>query len=210
MSFLDQLSQYVTEWRADSRPAGTELAFVFTEIDGEGNPALLVNYPAVYQDIEPTEDAPANAVNRLWVKLNNGAWQKVSSIPAVTNVGLGTSGVLQSGCVTWSEPINWIAKSIAAGITVATDATLDQINADRASSIALIRTYVNDDGPAPLAPDVPFTAGQVTALSTWINAHGITPAEFAALFDVSAAQLSDWLQTHSRLEFAKQIYSRFL
>jgi hypothetical protein len=103
----------------------------------------------------------------------------------------------------------WTAKSVAVGYVIADSATLDAINASRTVAIALIRCSLEREGDNPLAPRDSFTNGQVTVLSTWINEHGITNSEFAALFDVAAAQLANWLQTHSRMEFAQQIHARF-
>lgn len=205
------LNDIIAFGRQFSGPAGTELAFVFSEWVAEDGLALTAAYPAVRADLPPTEDAPANRAARLWVKLSGSAWQQVSSIANVTNIGIGSVGVLQSGVQAAMVIKDWGDKSIAAGYIVATGATLDQINTDRDEGIALIRTYINeDDGEDhPFAPSEPFTSGQVTALQTWLSDHSVTPAEFAALFDVSAAQIPNWLQTHTRAEFAQVIHNRF-
>ena len=104
----------------------------------------------------------------------------------------------------------WTAKSVAAAYVIATTATLDAINVSRTVAIALIRLSLVQEGINPLAPRDPFTSGQVTVLSTWLNAHTITNSEFAALFDITAAQLSNWLQTHPRWQFAQQVHDRFV
>lgn len=192
------------------RPAGTELAFVFSTWTAQGGLDLVTAYPAVRANVPPTEPAPAAQVARLWVKLNNGAWQLVTSIPSVTAVGLGSAGVLQSGVEASMVIAGWPAKGIGAGYIIASGATLNQINTDRNAGLALIRTYVNSDETAhPLGPDNPFTSPQVSALSAWLNAHGVTNGEFAALFDVTAAQLAGWLTSHPRWQFAKVISEKF-
>lgn len=204
---FEQIVAFAKEF---NRPAGTELAFVFSEWTAEDGLTLVDTYPVVREDLPPTEDAPANQANRLWVKINNGAWQKVSAIPSVTNIGLGTAGAVVSGIESTMVIAGWNAKQIAAGYVLAPTATLDQINSDRTTGIALIRVSASaDDETHALAPDEPFTAGQVTALAAWLNAHDITNAEFAALFDVTAAQLSNWLTNHARWRFAQQIHDRF-
>ena len=105
---------------------------------------------------------------------------------------------------------SWTAKSVAVGYVIATSAVLDAINASRTVAIALIRCAIQaDNGPHPLAPSEPFTAAQVAILATWINEHDITNTEFAALFDVTAVQLSNWLQNHPRWQFAAQLHERF-
>lgn len=203
-------TQIVEFGRAFAGPAGTELAFVLSEWTPEGGLTLSTTYPAVRADVPPTEDAPAAQVARLWVKLNNGAWQKVSSIPTVTNVGLGTAGVVQSGVVSSMVIKGWAAKGIAAGYIVAPEVTMNLINSQRTTGLALIRTYVNSAETAhPLAPDTMFTPAQVTVLATWLNAHGVSNAEFAALFGVTAGQLSNWLQTNPRWRFAQVVHEKF-
>lgn len=104
----------------------------------------------------------------------------------------------------------WTAKSVAVGYVIATSAVLDAINVSRTVAIALIRCAIPvSNGPHPLAPSEPFTAGQVSILSTWINEHDITNTEFAALFDTTAALLAAWLQGHPRWQFAAQLHERF-
>ncbi len=114
-----------------------------------------------------------------------------------------------SGIVASMVLAGWTAKSIAAAYVIASSATLDAINASRTVALALIRLSLVQEGLNPLAPRDPFTSGQVTILSTWLNAHTITNTEFAALFDITAAQLSNWLQTHPRWQFAQQVHDRF-
>jgi hypothetical protein len=102
----------------------------------------------------------------------------------------------------------WTAKSIAGAYIMADTATIDAINASRTVALALIRMSLNG-GPNPLAYDQPATSQQVTVLSTWLNNHNITNSEFAALFGVTAAQLSNWLQTHPRWQIAQVIHDKF-
>ena len=105
----------------------------------------------------------------------------------------------------------WTAKNVAAAYVIADSATLDAINVSRTVAIALIRLAISaDDGPNPLDPGTPCTSQQVTILSTWLNAHAITNTEFAALFDITAAQLSTWLQTHPRWQAAQVMHDRFV
>lgn len=202
-------SNIIAFGRQFSGPAGTELAFVFSEWAAEDGLALTTDYPAVRAVVEPTAAAPNSQADRVFVDRGSG-WEQLTGIAGINAVGLGTTGVLQSGVASSMVIAPWAAKAIAAGYIVATGATVDAINADRTTGIALIRTYINDDETNhPLAPSEPFTAGQVSALSAWNNDHGVTDSEFAALFGVSAAQLSNWLQTHTRVQFAQQIHERF-
>jgi hypothetical protein len=113
-----------------------------------------------------------------------------------------------SGVVASKVLKGWTAKSVAVAYIVAPSAAVDAINASRTTAVAFIRVSL-DGGGTPLPPRDPFTAAQVGYLSTWINAHGITNAEFAALFNVTAAQLSAWLQSHPRWQFAAQLNERF-
>lgn len=204
-------NQIIEFGRQFSGPNGTELAFVLSEWTPEDGLALTQAYSAVYSYAPPTEDMLETQANRIWVKINNGVWQRVVDVVSVTNIGFGTNKVLQSGVQSSMVIVGWQAKGIAAGYVIASGTTLDAINADRTTGLALIRTYINEaDGEVqPLAPDEPFTAGQVGILATWLNDHNITNQEFADLFDVTAAQLSNWLTTHSRIEFAQQIHDRF-
>lgn len=103
----------------------------------------------------------------------------------------------------------WTAKSVAAAYVIANTATLDAINASRTTAVALIRLSLVNGGTNLLAPDLPATSQQVTALSTWLNNHAITNTEFAALFGITAAQLSAWLQSHPRWMIAAQMKERF-
>jgi hypothetical protein len=206
---FERIVQFARQF--SDRPAGTELAFVLSEWAAETGLALVNAYPATREDQPPTGDAPAAVAGRVWVRLNGGAWQQVQDVANVTNVGIGSTGVLTGGIASSMVIKAWPAKSIAAGYIVAPGATMDQINADRDTGVALIRTYVNagDGDDHPLAPDAPFTSGQVTALSAWLTAHGVTNDEFAALFDVSAAQVATWLQGHPRWQFAQTIHDQF-
>ena len=103
----------------------------------------------------------------------------------------------------------WSAKSIAAAYIIANTATINAINASRTVAVALIRLSLVQDGTNALDPMEPFTSAQVGFLAVWLNEHDITNAEFAALFDVSAALLSNWLQNHPRWQFAAQLHERF-
>lgn len=114
------------------------------------------------------------------------------------------------GIVASAVLAGWPAKSVAVAYAIANSATLDAINANRTAAIALIRMAISaDNGPHPLAPGEPFTAQQVGYVATWINQHGITNTEFAALFDVTPVQLSAWLQNHPRVEFARVLHKKW-
>jgi len=207
---LTQMIAFGRQFSSDQLPAGTELAFVFSELNQEGGLALSDTYPATRGISEPTAETPASQAGRIFVDIGSG-WQQLTSIPTVQRIGIGQTGILLSGIAGASEIIHWRAKGIAAALILASGDTIDQINADRTTGIALIRTYIHeDDGEVqPLAPDEPFTSAQVTALATWLSEHDITPAEFAALFDVTAPQVADWLTSHPRYQFAQQMYERF-
>jgi hypothetical protein len=199
--------QIVEFGRQFAGPAGAELAFVFSEWTTADGLALTAAYPAV-RTVSPPQNALPNP-SRYYVDVGAG-WEPVTSLPGFVAAGVGEVGILQSGVGNSMVIAGWAAKGIAAGYIIATGATLDLINSQRTTGLALIRTYINADETAhPLAPDTPFTVGQVTALGDWVNEHGIPNTEFAALFDVSAAQLSNWLTTHPRWQFAQQIHERF-
>jgi hypothetical protein len=200
--------QIVEFGRQFAGPAGTELAFVFSEWAAADGLAPVDAYPAVRTVSPPS--APLPNPSRYYVNVGAG-WVPVTSLAGFVAAGVGEVGILQSGVGNSMVIAPWVAKGIAAGYVIAPGITLDLINSQRTTGLALIRTYINAGEAAhPLAPDIPFTAGQVTALSTWVNAHGITNTEFAALFDVAPAQLSNWLTTHPRWQFAQQIHDRFV
>lgn len=202
--------EIITFGQGFTGPENTELAFVFSEYSAGDGIDLVSEYPAVREDLPPTEDASISQANRIWVKLNNGDWQQLKNVPQVTNIGLGQVGTLLSGISSSMVIKVWATKNIVAGWVVAKSETLDAINSDRTTGIALIRTYINfDQTDHPLAPNVPFTSQQVSFLSVWLEDHYITNEEFAALFDVAPAQLSNWLQNNPRWKFAKQIHDRF-
>jgi hypothetical protein len=124
-------------------------------------------------------------------------WSPAAGLPA--NPGIVASKVLAG----------WIVKSVAAAYVIATSTLLDQINATRTVAIAFVRLSLVDEEEQPLAPNLPFTSQQIQYLSTWINDHNITNTEFAALFGVTAVQLSAWLQSHPRHEFIQVLAERF-
>jgi hypothetical protein len=193
-----------------SRPPGTELAFVFSEWTAADGLALSTAYPAVFEDLPPTEDAPVNQADRVWVKLNGGEWQQVSSIPSVTHIGLGETGVLVSGIGSAMVIAGWTAKGIAAGYVIAPTATMDRIQSERTVGVPLIRVCACvDEETHALPPDEPLTSGQVAALSTWLNDHAISDALFAGLFGATWTQLSTWLQNNPRWLFVQEIHDRF-
>lgn len=204
---FDKIVQFAQQFVASGRE-DFELGFVFSEWTPADGLTLTETYPAVREDVAPTEDAPAGVANRIWVKLNNGAWQQLSGVAQVTNIGIGTVGVLTSGIESTMVIKGWTSKSIAAGYIIAPTVTMNQINADRTTGLALIRVQVAGD-THPLAPSEPFTSGQVSVLSTWLNEHDITNAEFAALFNVAPAYLANWLQNNPRWRFAQVIHDRF-
>lgn len=103
----------------------------------------------------------------------------------------------------------WPAKSVAVAYVIASSVLLDAINQSRTVALALIRLSLVQDGIDPLAYDEPFTSGQVTALSMWLNEHSITNAEFAALFDVNPALVGNWLQMHPRWQMAQVMHEQF-
>jgi len=196
--------------RFQQQPLGTELGFVLSEWTSGEPLGLETAYPAVREDLPPTEDAPASRARQMWARLNGGPWQQVISVGSVTNVGLGRVGVLTGGVGNSMEIIPWPAKNVAVAWVIAPTATMSQINADRAEGVVLIRVMVNEgDGDNPLAPEEPFTQAQVAVLGTWLNDHSITDAEFADLFDISASELAAWLKGHPRWRFAQQIHNRF-
>lgn len=125
-----------------------------------------------------------------------GEWTPVGGLASLS--GVVASKVLRG----------WTAKSVAAAYIIANTTSINAINASRTTAIAFIRLSLNGE-TVQLLPRDNFTSAQVGYLSTWINAHSITNAEFAALFNVTAAQLSAWLQSHPRWQFAAQLNERF-
>lgn len=54
----------------------------------------------------------------------------------------------------------------------------------------------------------PFTAAEVTALSSWLTTKtGATNSQIAAWFDTTPAALSNWLQNNPRLSAFKKLYT---
>jgi len=54
-----------------------------------------------------------------------------------------------------------------------------------------------------------YTAAEVTALSAWTTAHGLTNGVVAAYFNTTPAQLSAWLQAHPRQQATDAIMARW-
>ena len=66
-------------------------------------------------------------------------------------------------------------------------------------------------GTLPLYhPNGNYTTAEVTALSAWVNAHGLTNAQVAAYFGTTPAQLSAWLQSHPRQQATTAIMERWV
>lgn len=206
---FQQVKAFAQQFQAEGR-AGHELAFVFSEWNAEEGLLVTDAYPATRENQPPAEALPASQVNRLWVDIGSG-WQQISSIPTVEAVGLGTAGVLTGGVESSMVIAGWAAKGIGVGYIIAPSATMDAINADRDTAIAIMRVKVEaEDEDHPLEPEDVFTSQQVTYLAAWLNAHGVTAAEFAALFGVTAAQLGAWLTSHPRWQFAQVIHDQFV
>lgn len=205
---FEHIVSFAREFMASGRE-GHELAFVFSEWTPENGLAVVEAYPVTRTSIPPTDELPPSAVSRIWVDVGSG-WQQINTIPAVRRVGMGESGVVQSGVESSMIIAGWPAKGIAAGYILAPSATMGAINAGRNTAIAIMRVKVNEaDIDHPLEPESPFTSQQVTYLAAWLNAHGVTNSEFAALFGVTAAQLGAWLTSHPRWQFAQVIHDRF-
>lgn len=205
---FEQMIQYARKY-ADGL-SGMELAFVFSEWDQAEGLGLMSAYPVEREDLPPTEDMPAYLAKKIWVKLNSGAWQQLVDVSQVTNIGQGKVGVVTGGVSRGIVLAGWKAKSIAAGYITALSSTMDQINSERTTGVALIRIMANeDDGENPFDPSEPFTQAQITALNTWLSEHDVTPQEFAALFNKTATELADDLKTEPRWKLAEEIHDRF-
>lgn len=206
---FEQMVSFAQQFQASGRE-GFELAFVLSEWTPGGGLALADTYPAERSIIAPTEVATGAQADRIFIKINSGSWQQLSQVASVTDIGIGQSGVLTSGIDSSMVVVGWQSKGIAAGYIIAPSSTIDQINTDRETGLALIRIIVDaEEDEHPLGPDTLMTGTQVALLSTWLNNHNITNEEFAALFDLAPAQLSSYLTTLPRWRFAQEIHTRF-
>lgn len=172
----------------------------------------LSSYPAVRANVAPTEDAPQNQADRVWVKVNDGAWQQLSDIANVTNIGIGTVSELQSGVQTTIVIKGWGAKSIGFGYVLGIDTTLAQIQADQTQAILLVRGDIAMDGAITqiITMDDPFTSQDLTEINAWMGAHGVTPTEFRTKMGwASTAEGQAWMTTHSRREFLQLVHDRW-
>lgn len=203
---FDQIAAYARQYAADSRPDNTELAFVFSEYDAESGLLLSGAYPATRQSMPPEAELTGPMLQRLYVDIGSG-WEPITGIAAVQRVGLGTPGQLASGIETSIVIVS--AGSVAAGYILATSDTLNTINTERTTGIALIRVPLSEDGTSNLPPDEPFTGPQVTALAAWLNAHGVTNEQFSGWFEATPEQVLEYLTTHPRVDLAKEIHRRW-
>lgn len=172
----------------------------------------LSNYPVVRANVAPTEDAPQNQSDRVWVKVSGGAWQQLANIPNVTNIGIGSVSELQSGVQTTIVIKGWGAKGIGFGYVLGIGTTLAQIQADQTQAILLVRGDIAPDGTITqiITMDDPFTASDLTAINAWMGAHNVTPTEFRTKMGwVSTAEGQTWMTTHSRREFLQLVHDRW-
>ena len=174
----------------------------------------LSTYPAVRTDVAPTDDAPENQANRVWVKVNNGAWQQLSAIANITNIGIGTVAKLQSGVQTTIVIKGWSAKSIGFGYVLGIDTTLEQIQLDRTQALLLVRGDIATDGTITqiigLEMNESFTADDLTAMNAWLGAHNVTPAEFRTKFGWATNEEGQtWMLSHTRREFLQLIHDQW-
>lgn len=205
---FDEMIGYARQF-ADGN-SGMELAFVFSEWEQEEGFGLVSAYPVEREDQPPTDPLPLFMAKRLWVQLNEGAWQQLITVPQVTAIGLGLTGVVVSGVDRATYLAGWKAKGIGAGYITAPTSTMDQINSDRTTGVALIRIKINDDdGENPLEPSDPFTDVQITALNTWLGNHGVTPNEFAGLFNKTAVELAADMRVEPRWKLARALHEKF-
>lgn len=195
--------------------AGWSLGFVFAELDGEGNPLWATDprVPFVTTENPPAAEYPGWQ-DKVWVKLNGGAWQKASSIPTVTALGVGAPGTPVSGIYSGNEMHSLPGTNIGIGLLALPTPLVAAINALAADDILAVPTYLAFDpdeaaAQTALRPDEPFVAAGVTTLAAWLAAHGVTGTQFGAWFGMTAQQVADWMQSHTRLEFAVEVYGRF-
>ncbi len=204
-----QIQQFARGFAKEGKRDNHEIAFVLSEWSAEtGFGPLKAAYPTTFVDMPPENELPSGQVDRLWLD-NGSGWQKFRDVLPTERIGKGDRKLV-GGIESEVIIAGWKAKGIGVGYILAPSATIDQINMDRTAGIALIRVMVDSEaGANPLAPEEPFTTGQVSALSAWLNAHGVTNAEFAALFGVSAAELGDWLTSNPRWRFAEVTHEQF-
>jgi hypothetical protein len=172
----------------------------------------LSNYPPVRLNIAPTEDAPANQVARVWVKINDGAWQQLSDLAQVTNIGIGTVDGFQSGIQSMIVIRGWGAKSVGFGYILGIDTTLEQIQTDQTQGLLLVRGDIATDGTITpvINPDTPFIQGDLDDINTWMGAHGVTPSEFATKMGwASPAEGQTWMLANARKAFLQSVHDQW-
>lgn len=198
-----------------SMGAGWALAFVFAELDAQGEAKWTSDPRVPYVQTENPPDAEYPGWrDKVWVKISGGAWVKASTIATVTALGVGAPGTPVSGIYSGNEMHRLGTVAIGIGLLVLSVPLITAINALPSTDILVVPTYASFDpveyeAQTAIRPDAPFTAAEVAKLAAWLASHGVTGAQFGAWFGMTAQQVSTWMQANTRLEFAVAVYGRF-
>lgn len=183
-------------------------AFVWTQwatnAEGAHVPAITDAYPHELDAANPTKEAE---LGQVWVEIGGVVQQatRVSVSLPVLNEGVrrvsdatGTQDIPPTPNILMAEVV--AEASVLVDIDADFDAAPDKTGTHR---IVWATALDPETGPADTGrePDEPFTDAEITALSAWINAHGVTNTQFANYFGVTAAEVAEWMRTHPRQQF---------
>ena len=187
-------------------------AFLFTQWSTDAGgvhvPAVSAAYP---HQLDPGNPAKTGELGTVWAEID-GLPQQVTRISVTLPVLSEGIRRLADVCGTRQIPpvpnVLMCEVVAEAAVLTAIDADFDAA-ADKAGTHRIVwaTAAAPQAGPADTGrePDEPFTDAEITALSQWINAHGITNTQFAAYFDTTPAQVAQWMKSHSRQEFTTRV-----
>lgn len=205
---FNDIGSYFRQYAGPPNLAGAAGFFEWAPQDGFD----LSNYPPTREAQPPTEDAPQAQADRVWVRVNAGAWQQLSGLSQVTNIGIGTPGQLTGGVSASIVIQGWPAKGVGFGYILGIASTLDALHADATQGILLVRGDISPEGEITVVTDwnEPFTAGDITAINAWMGAHGVTAQELASQLGWASPQEAQaWLLANPRKAFLQRIHDRF-
>ena len=174
----------------------------------------LSDYPPTREDLPPDNDAPINTARRAWVKLNGGAWEQLVDVAQVTNVGVGSVGVLTAGINSQMLIQAWPAKDVGVGYIIGVDSTLEAIQSDADQGVLIVQCSIAPEGTVTQTVgrewDENHIAADLTAYNTWMSAHEVTATQFAQKLGwASPAEAFEWMFAHTRAEFLARVHDQF-
>lgn len=192
--------QFIRQFK-NGYPATTQGAFVLTAWTADDPPkiAAMVDYPLTYSGTPRYIVIPQSSRRKIVNASNvDVAGAKEAYYDTVAS-GIAIFCNLHGGHKT--------TPNVVMGYAVALQATFDDmILPAKRVHLPILRSYLDEaQGDTPYEPNTPFSASEVSVVSTWFNNHGITNTAFAKYFDSTPTKIAEWMQNNPRWDFAKRI-----